>query len=117
MPFDIREEVREQARIVSISGEFDLANADRAQGLLMGAGADPQRSLVIDLTGCEFLDSTGLSLIVGAAKPLINGQVRVAIACAESSSVARLLRLSGVDQSVPVLASIEAAVERAIAYD
>ena len=117
MPFEVREDVRPQVRVVSIVGEFDLSNADRARQVLIDAGADPQRSLVIDLTACEFLDSTGLTLIVGAARPLINGQVRVAIACAEGSSVERLLQLSGIDQSIPVLRSIQDAVQRAIDSD
>jgi anti-anti-sigma factor len=117
VPFEISQEVRPQARIVSVCGDFDLASANLATEVLTLASADPQRSLVIDLMTCEFIDSTGLAVVVGAARPLINGQVKVAIACAEGSPVARLLRLSGVDQTIPVLNSLEEAVQRAIDSD
>lgn len=112
--FAVSEEVRADARIVAIAGEFDAARADEAGPVLMTAASDPERVLVIDLTGCEFLDSTAIALIVGAARPLINGQVKVAIAARRGSEVVQILRLAGIDKTIPILPTAELALWSAL---
>ena len=117
MPFDLTEAVHPNARIVSIAGEFDLSVADKAERVLGRASSDPERALVLDLTRCSFLDSTAVALIVGAARALTNGQSKIAIASRPESSVADMLRLTGIDQTVPVLATLAEALEAAVAAE
>jgi len=112
--FVLSQEVRVEARIVAIVGEFDAGGLSEAEPLLMAASADPERALVIDLTECEFLDSTAIALIVGAARPLINGQIKVAIAAKRDSEVAQILELAGIDKTIPVLPTAKLALEKAL---
>ena len=112
--FAVSEEVLPDARVVTISGEFDAASAREAGPLLVTASSDPERALVIDLLGCTFLDSTAIAEIVGAARPLINGQVKIAIAAARGSDALQILRLAGIDRTIPVLPSIELALASAL---
>ncbi len=86
---------------------------DEAHPVLMAAG-DPDRVLVIDLTDCDFLDSTAIALIVGAARPLINGQIKIAIAAKRDSEVVQILRLAGIDKTIPVLPTAELALWSAL---
>jgi anti-anti-sigma factor len=109
--------VRANARVVAIAGEFDTAGAQEAGAMLMAASADPERVLVIDLTECEFLDSTAIALIVGASRPLINGQTKVAIAAREDSEVVHILELAGIDRTIPVLPTAELALRSALAVE
>jgi anti-anti-sigma factor len=52
----------ERATVATIDGEVDLSNADRLLDELMARiGATPW--LVLDLTGCSYLDSAGLRMI------------------------------------------------------
>ena len=52
----------ERATVATIGGEVDLSNADRLIDELMArVGTMPW--LVIDLTGCSYLDSAGLRMI------------------------------------------------------
>jgi anti-anti-sigma factor len=52
----------ERATVASIDGEVDMSNADRLLDELMArVGSTPW--LVIDLTGCSYLDSAGLRAI------------------------------------------------------
>jgi anti-anti-sigma factor len=117
MAFELTEAVHPDARIVSIAGEFDLSAADRAERALTGASSDPERALVLDLTQCTFLDSTAVALIVGAARALTNGQSKIAIASQPESTVADMLRLTGIDKTVPVLATLAEALEAAVAAE
>ena len=52
----------ERATVATIGGEVDLSNADRMlEELMARVGTTPW--LVIDLTGCSYLDSAGLRMI------------------------------------------------------
>jgi anti-anti-sigma factor len=52
----------ERATVATIGGEVDLSNADRLLDDLMArVGTTPW--LVLDLTGCSYLDSAGLRMI------------------------------------------------------
>ena len=117
MAFDLTEAVHPNARIVSIAGEFDLSVADQAERVLGRASSDPERALVLDLTRCSFLDSTAVALIVGAARALTNGQSKIAIATRPESTVADMLQLTGIDRTVPVLATLAEALEAAVAAE
>ena len=117
MNFELAEAIDAEARIVAIRGDFDFAVAERANAVLGIASADPQRVLVIDLTGCTFVDSTAIAAIVGAARALTNGQIRIAIACRPDSDVLGMLQLAGIDRTIQILPSIEAALEAALSDD
>jgi anti-anti-sigma factor len=112
--FSVVQDVLPDAHVVTIAGEFDAAAGGEVGPVLMGASSDPDRVLVIDLTRCEFLDSTAIALIVGAARPLINGQVKIAIAAAPGSEVVQVLRLAGIDRTIPVLPNAELALASAL---
>jgi anti-sigma B factor antagonist len=117
MTIEVTEEVRARARIVSIVGELDLEGAPTARGVFEGASSDGVRALVVDLTACTFIDSTGISAIVSAARPLQNGQAKVAIAALQGSEPRRALELAGIDRSIVVSDTVEEAVVVAVSSD
>jgi anti-anti-sigma factor len=112
--FGVSEQVLPSARVITITGEFDAASAEEAGPVLTMASSDPDRALVIDLTGCTFLDSIAISLVVGASRPLINGQIKIAIAAARGSEPLQILRLAGIDRTIPVLPTVELALASAL---
>ena len=112
--FAVSQEVLPDARIIKISGDFDAASVDQANAVLSAASSDPQRALVIDLLACSFLDSMAIAAVVGAARPLINGQIKIAIAAGRDSEVMQILRLAGIDRTIPILPTTELALASAI---
>ena len=46
--------------VVSVSGELDLATAPALEQTLVGVADDRTDEVIVDLTGCTFLDSQGL---------------------------------------------------------
>jgi anti-anti-sigma factor len=112
--FEVSQEVLPDARIIRISGEFDVASVDRANAVLRAASSDPGRALVIDLLACTFLDSMAIAAIVGAARPLINGQIKVAIAAGRGSAAFEILTLAGIHRTIPILPTTELALASAV---
>jgi anti-anti-sigma factor len=98
-------------RVVTVRGELDLGTAPELEGPLEEA-VGAEEPLLIDLSECEFIDSTGIAMIVRAWQRLGNGDAsreRVAI-CSDNEQVRRVLEITGLEASIPVHESREAAV-------
>ena len=72
--------------VLSLEGELDLYTGPVFERALTAALADGSGSVVVDLTKCSLIDSTGLGLLVKANK-LLNrrGDPRIAVACPDPS--------------------------------
>ena len=62
------------AQIIELIGELDLDGAPRLEEALREAEASDATSIVVDLGGLEFIDSTGLRLLVMAAERSKDGR-------------------------------------------
>lgn len=101
---------------VAVTGELDLTTADQLEAALRELSASFPAA-VVDLEGCQFVDSSGLrAIMVGArlfAAAADNGEAarpQLVIAAPEPG-VQRVLEISGIDQGVPVFATREDAIE------
>jgi anti-anti-sigma factor len=93
-------------RVVSVRGELDLSTASDLERPLEEAVSSGDASVLIDLSECEFIDSTGIALIVRAWQRLdngadSNGHGRVVI-CSDNEQVRRVLEITGLELSIPI---------------
>lgn len=88
---------------IALLGELDLGNAKTAEGLLFEALGSEQ-DVLVDLGKLEFLDSTGIALLVTAMQIKQSG---LAFIPSESAEVRRLLSLTGLDERMEFLAGEE----------
>ncbi|HVM66660.1 MAG TPA: STAS domain-containing protein [Acidimicrobiales bacterium] len=82
--------------VVKLSGEMDVANAGAVSACLSGlidAGAD----VVIDLSDLQFIDSTGLGVLVSVGGRARQGGQRVRLR-APGKNVASTLSMTGLDR-------------------
>lgn len=104
-PFETLSAEVDGVRVIAVRGELDLSTAPDLEGPLDAAVNDNGGSVLIDLGECEFIDSTGIALIVrGWQKLAGDGKGHLAI-CSPTEQVRRVLDVSGLDQSIPVHAS------------
>ena len=72
---EIQADRRGGDHVLALSGELDLATAPRVEAELAAAAATDADRIVLDLCGLDFIDSTGLRLILNAdARSKANGQ-------------------------------------------
>jgi anti-sigma B factor antagonist len=98
---------------VTVRGELDIATAERLEAVLSPLGAEGA-PVVVELSECVFVDSTGLRAILSGAGPLpegggFGGGRRLAVA-APSAAVRRVFDISGIGALVPVFDTREHAV-------
>jgi anti-sigma B factor antagonist len=96
---DFRVEVQNEGRavIVAVAGELDLASSPTLEQELERVWDGSPERLIIDLRGLEFMDSTGLSIIVGAQQRLAEDGQTLSLVRG-SAQVQRLLDLTGVSE-------------------
>ena len=96
---------------ISVRGELDLETAPRLEESLTAARSGEGISVLIDLSECEFIDSSGVSLIVGCWRDLEQkgGDERLVLCCAKDQ-VKRLLTITGVEGSISIHGQIDEAL-------
>jgi len=95
--------------IFSLRGTFDLATAPTVRAALLDASQTQHHDIILDLTGIEFLDSTGLGTLIGSNRRARETGGRFAIVVGEGT-ILRLLRITGLLAALEVYPSIEAAI-------
>lgn len=109
-PFDVERTSDGDIRVLSIKGELDLATAPELEETLGEAQATSGATVLINLGACEFIDSTGIALIVRSwQRTQEDGGGAFALCCA-SDQVQRVLEISGVGSSIPVYEDLDSAL-------
>jgi anti-sigma B factor antagonist len=115
VPFAVEsEELEGGIRVLTVRGELDMSTAPELERALDDAVSDAGASIVLDLCECEFIDSTGIALIVRAWQQLDrsadgDGEGRLVL-CSHNHQVRRLLKITGIDSSIAMHEQRDAAL-------
>ena len=93
----LRLEVSEGARSarIALHGEFDIASADDASRALQELLSRDLDSVVVDLAGLDFMDSTGVQFLVDGRETALARGVKLSLVPGRDP-VKRVLTVSGV---------------------
>jgi len=110
-PFELDGKEREGVHVIAIRGELDLHTAPQLEDRLEQIDAN---LLLLDLSACEFIDSTGIGLIVRTwqrlgGDPDGDRGSRVAL-CGPGDQVRRLLEITGLESSLRTYAERDEAL-------
>ncbi|HSO99400.1 MAG TPA: STAS domain-containing protein [Solirubrobacteraceae bacterium] len=76
---EIRVQHTPEALIVAVLGELDIASAGMLERAVRDAELDAPGRLVVDLSGLDFMDSTGLHVLLAAARRSRDGGPRLTL--------------------------------------
>jgi anti-sigma B factor antagonist len=95
--------------VVSLHGEHDLSTEGALTKAL--ATAAEHSDVLVDLSGCTFIDSTGIAALLRAARTARAGGERFAVVIPpERANLARLAALTRLEEAFPLHASLGAAL-------
>jgi anti-anti-sigma factor len=101
-PFDVTIEESGDTVHVTLLGELDISTANRLEDDLRRVEASSPRVLLLDLSKLDFMDSTGLRLLIGAdARARQDGRRLVLIRGNEM--VQRVLRVTRLDERLEIV--------------
>ena len=93
---------------IAVRGELDFAVADRLDEAISAVGSD-YTGVVIGLADCEFMDSTGIAVIVRAHQRFAEEGRRL-VACCPADQAARVVEITGLTENGLVFGSLDDAL-------
>jgi anti-sigma B factor antagonist len=95
--------------IVRVGGEIDVYTAPKLREQLVELVNDGSFHLVVDMEGVDFLDSTGLGVLVGGLKRVRAHDGSLRLVCTQER-ILKIFRITGLTKVFPIHASVEEAV-------
>ncbi len=102
-------EVASGVPVVTAPEEIDITTAPGLRSALQEAAAHGHATLVVDMTGTQFCDSSGLHALLAAHKraQAEGGELLLVIA---ATPVLRIFAITGVDRIIPNFTSLDQAL-------
>ncbi len=101
-PLEIKTQERPDRLHISLAGELDIVNAPSLDEKLAGVQADPAMTVVLDLRGVTFIDSTGLRALIAADERVREGGGRLVIVRG-AAAVDRAFEVTQLDQRLELV--------------
>ncbi len=95
--------------VVEVGGEIDVYTAPKLREQLVDLVADGQYHLVVDMERVEFLDSTGLGVLVGGLKRVRAHDGSLRLVCTQER-ILKIFRITGLTKVFPIHDSVEDAI-------
>lgn len=107
--FHISDEEHDGVPVVSASGEIDVATAPPLRDRLQSLTTSGRSTVVVDLLGVTFLDSTALGVLVGALKRCRESGGDLPLVISEPR-ILKVFEITGLTGVFPIHATVEDAV-------
>lgn len=96
--------------VVRVVGEVDLSHEEDLRAELRRAVSSDAPGIVVDLTECEFIDSSGIrALLLSREAQDGDGEGEGLAVAASSEQILRILSVMGLDKVIPVRPTVEEA--------
>ncbi|MGI8710473.1 MAG: STAS domain-containing protein [Acidimicrobiales bacterium] len=108
---DIRLDVSERDgwSVLAVGGEVDVATAPRLRQQLIALVNDGHHRIVVDLDAVDFIDSTGLGVLIGALKRVRTHDGDMALVCTDPR-VLKVFEITGLLAVFAVHPSVDTAI-------
>jgi anti-sigma B factor antagonist len=114
--FELQEDdVDARTHVIAVSGEIHVSTAPEFSRRLEGAIARGKTAVVLDLTGTEFIDSTGLSVLLNGLRRVTRQRGRMALVCT-NPTVLRLFEVTRLDSTFDIHGDRAAAIAAVRGY-
>lgn len=108
--FDLsEEELDERTHLIGVRGEIHVSTAPEFSRRLNEAIARGKTSVILDLSAVEFIDSTGLSVLLNGLRRVTRAKGRLALVCA-NPTVLRLFEITKLDSTFDIYPAREEAI-------
>jgi anti-sigma B factor antagonist len=98
--------------VVAVGGEIDVYTAPKLREHLIDLVSGGTNHLIIDMEGVDFLDSTGLGVLVGGLKRVRSQDGSLHLVCTQDR-ILKIFRITGLTKVFPIHASVAEALAAA----
>lgn len=94
--------------VVEVGGEIDVYTAPKLRECLVELVNEGNYNLVVDMEGVDFLDSTGLGVLVGGLKRVRANEGSLRLVC-NQERILKIFRITGLTKVFPIHTSVDEA--------
>jgi anti-sigma B factor antagonist len=98
--------------VLEVGGEVDVYTAPKLRERLVELVGDGQYRIIVDMTKVEFLDSTGLGVLVGGLKRIRSHEGNLALVC-NAERILKIFRITGLTKVFPIYDTLDEALQDA----
>ena len=98
--------------VVSVGGEIDVYTAPKLREQLIDLVSAGNYHLVVDMENVDFLDSTGLGVLVGGLKRVRAHDGSLELVCTQER-ILKIFRITGLTKVFPIHSSVDEAIASA----
>ena len=98
--------------VLEVAGEIDVYTAPKLREQLIELVSDGSYHIVVDLEKVDFLDSTGLGVLVGGLKRVRNHDGSLQLVCTQEK-ILKIFRITGLTKVFPIHGSVSEATSSA----
>jgi anti-sigma B factor antagonist len=112
MNLDLDISTQGDTSIVTLVGEIDVYTAPRLRQALIDLVSQGATDIVVDMDRVDFLDSTGLGVLVGGLKRVksAEGDLRLVVT---QDRIMKIFDITGLSKVFPIRGSLDEAMQRA----
>ena len=96
----------DSAAVVDVKGEIDVYTAPKLREKLIELVSEGTYRVVVNLEGVDFLDSTGLGVLVGALNRVKAHDGSLALVCTQDK-ILKIFKITGLTKVFPIHDSVE----------
>ncbi len=94
--------------VVDVKGEIDVYTAPKLREKLIELVSDGTYDVVVNLEGVDFLDSTGLGVLVGALERVKAHDGSLSLVCTQDK-ILKIFKITGLTKVFPIHDSVDEA--------
>lgn len=98
--------------VLEVGGEIDVYTAPKLREKLVELVGEGHHRLIVDMTKVEFLDSTGLGVLVGGLKRVRSHDGTLSLVC-NQERILKIFRITGLTKVFPIHESLDDAAQSA----
>jgi anti-anti-sigma factor len=111
-PAEIALERRGGSVVAHLGGEIDMTNAGYVREQLLDSMPNDALALVIDISGCRYLDSAAIGVLFDISRRLGRRRQELRLVMPPGSPLKRVIELTEVDSVAPVHDSLDSAISQ-----
>ncbi len=96
--------------VLEVGGEVDVYTAPKLREKLVELVSDGHYRIMVDMTKVEFLDSTGLGVLVGGLKRVRSHDGTLGLVC-NQERILKIFRITGLTKVFPIYDSLDEALQ------
>lgn len=112
MELSLSHRIEGEQAIVELDGEVDVYTAPKLREQLLALVGDGHHDIVVDMTGVDFLDSTGLGVLVGGLKRVRAQDGDLRLVCSQER-ILKIFRITGLTKVFTITDTVDEALRAA----